>query len=125
MSRVELKGVSKTIRKNTVVSDVSATLDGGRIYGFQGINGSGKTMLMRLISGLIRPTAGSVSIDGKTLWKDISFPGSIGILLENPSFLGSYTGFQNLRMLASIRKRIDDSAVMASLERVVMGGEPG
>ena len=59
---------------------------GDGIYGIQGINGSGKTMLMRVICGLVLPTMGTVSIDGEIIGKGISFPRSIGLLLENPSY---------------------------------------
>ena len=58
---------------------------GGRIYGIQGINGSGKTMLMRVICGLVLPTMGTVSIDGEIIGKGISFPRSIGLLLGEPN----------------------------------------
>ena len=79
--------VSKIIKGIDILTDISMVLTSGHIVGFQGVNGSGKTMLMRLISGLIRPTNGTVSIDGEVLGKDISFPPSIGTLIENPSFL--------------------------------------
>ena len=72
--------VTKTIKNITVIEDVSLTLTSGTIYGLRGVNGSGKTMLMRLIAGLIRPTEGTITIDGKVLGKDISFPPDIGML---------------------------------------------
>ena len=93
-------------------------LQSGTVYGFKGINGSGKTMLMRLICGLIRPTQGEVSINGKVLGKDLSFPESVGVFLENPAFLGSYSGFQNLKLLASIKSVADDEAIRSALSRV-------
>ncbi|MCL2083306.1 MAG: ATP-binding cassette domain-containing protein [Oscillospiraceae bacterium] len=111
MTTIEVQGVSKIIQKQTVIQDVSATMQSGKIYGFQGINGSGKTMLMRLVSGLIRPTRGSIKINKKILGKDITFPESIGLFLENPAFLDGYSGFQNLKMLASIQKRIDNTKI--------------
>ena len=75
-------------------------------------------MLMRLICGLIRPTQGEVSINGKVLGKDLSFPESVGVFLENPAFLGSYSGFQNLKLLASIKSVADDEAIRSALSRV-------
>ena len=93
-------------------------LQSGTVYGFKGINGSGKTMLMRLICGLIRPTQGEVSINGKVLGKDLSFPESVGVFLENPAFLGAYSGFQNLKLLASIKSVADDEAIRSALSRV-------
>ncbi|MDE7422616.1 MAG: ATP-binding cassette domain-containing protein [Lachnospiraceae bacterium] len=115
---IEIKNVTKTIHKQTVIQDVSASMQSGKIYGFQGINGSGKTMLMRLISGLIRPTHGSIHINGKVLGKDITFPESIGLFLENPAFLGTYSGFQNLKMLASIQNRVDDTRIRDTISSV-------
>ena len=95
MTKIEVCNVVKTIRNNTVVDDITVSFDSGKIYGLKGINGSGKTMLMRLICGLIRPTKGSILINGKMLWRDITFPESIGILLENPAFLDFYSGREN------------------------------
>lgn len=122
MTTIELKKVYKTIHKNPVIQDISAIMQSGRVYGFQGINGSGKTMLMRLVSGLIRTTEGQIIINGKTLGKDITFPESIGLFLENPAFLDGYSGFQNLKMLASIQNKISDDKIRETLETV--GLEP-
>ena len=125
MINIEIKNVTKTIHKQTVIREVSASMESGKIYGFQGINGSGKTMLMRLISGLIRPTEGSIEINGKVLGRDITFPESIGLFLEKPAFLGSYSGFQNLKMLASIQNRIDDTRIRDTLSAVGLDPDDG
>ena len=93
-------------------------LESGKITGLKGVNGSGKTMLMRLISGLITPTSGSITINGKQLGKDITFPESVGILIENPAFLDTYSGFDNLKMLASIQNRIGEEEIRAILAKV-------
>ena len=103
MVRIELDKVTKRIRKNTVLHEVTLKMHEGRIYGLQGVNGSGKTMLMRTVIGLIRPTEGSVSVNGRILGRDMEFPESIGFLLENPAFLGQYSGYENLNMLAGIK----------------------
>lgn len=121
MINVELIGVTKRIKKATVIEDVNETFLGGTIIGLKGINGSGKTMLMRLIVGLIKPTEGKVLINGKMLGKDISFPESIGLLIENPAFLDHYSGFMNLELLASIKqivgpKRIREVISMVDLD---------
>lgn len=104
MAKIDIIGLSKTIHRNEVLHQITYSMNSGKIYGIQGINGSGKTMLMRLIIGLIRPSSGKVLIDGKELGKEIEFPESIGFLLENPTFLDRYTGYQNLKMLDSIKK---------------------
>lgn len=118
MTNIVIQNLSKTIKKNVVIQDISMELQSGTVYGFKGINGSGKTMLMRLICGLIRPTQGEVSINGKVLGKDLSFPESVGVFLENPAFLGAYSGFQNLKLLASIKSVTDDEAIRSALSRV-------
>ena len=118
MTNIVIQNLSKTIKKNVVIQDISMELQSGTVYGFKGINGSGKTMLMRLICGLIRPTQGEVSITGKVLGKDLSFPESVGVFLENPAFLGAYSGFQNLKLLASIKSVADDEAIRSALSRV-------
>lgn len=118
MTEIAIQNLSKTIKSNAVIQDISMNLKSGVIYGFKGINGSGKTMLMRLICGLIRPTEGEIRINGKTLGKDLSFPESIGVFLENPAFLDSYSGFQNLKILASIKSVATDEDIRATLSRV-------
>ena len=118
MTNIVIQNLSKTIKKNVVIQDISMELQSGTVYGFKGINGSGKTMLMRLICGLIRPTQGEVSINGKVLGKELSFPESVGVFLENPAFLGAYSGFQNLKLLASIKSVADDEAIRSALSRV-------
>ena len=72
--KIEIEHVSKKIKDALVLDDVCMTLESGNIYGFQGVNGSGKTMLMRAVSGLMYPTSGTISIDGKVLGKNMAFP---------------------------------------------------
>ena len=118
MMNIKISHVSKTIKNNHVIKDISMELQSGAVYGFKGINGSGKTMLMRLISGLIRPSQGEISMNGKILGKDISFPTSIGVFLENPAFLDAYSGFNNLKLLASIKSVASDDDIRHKLLRV-------
>lgn len=118
MMNIKISHVSKIIKNNPVIKDISMELQSGAVYGFKGINGSGKTMLMRLISGLIRPSQGEISMNGKILGKDISFPNSIGVFLENPAFLDAYSGFNNLELLASIKSVASDDDIRNTLLRV-------
>ena len=115
---ITVKGVTKTIRGNTVADNINLELKSGTIYGLCGYNGCGKTMLMRLIAGLILPSKGEVIIDGKVLGRETDFPESMGILIENPSFLGSLNGFENLKLLASIKRLIQDDLIKHSIRRV-------
>jgi ABC-2 type transport system ATP-binding protein len=116
--KIEMKDYCKTIRGAEVLKHVSATFTSGNIYGLKGENGCGKTMMMRAVSGLILPTSGCVEIDGKVLGKDISFPESIGVLIENPAFLNAYTGFKNLRFLADIQKKVTDDEIREAITAV-------
>lgn len=116
--KIEIKDYTKVIRGNTVLDGINLTLESGVIYGLKGINGSGKTMLMRAICGLILPTRGNVVIDGKILGKDISFPENTGVLIENPSFLPNLTGFRNLKILADLQGNISEEQIRGVLSTV-------
>jgi ABC-2 type transport system ATP-binding protein len=116
--KIEIKDYCKTIKGVVILDHINLTLESGKSYGFQGKNGSGKTMLMRAICGLIKPTSGCVEIDGKRLGKDMSFPDSIGALIENPAFLGGYTGLQNLEMLASIQGKVGTEEIREVITQV-------
>ena len=115
---IEFINVTKTIKKNTVINSVSLTIPSGKITGLQGINGSGKTMMMRLIAGLIKATEGEVLINGRVIGKDIDFPESLGMMLENPAFFNSYDGFHNLKLLSDINGLIDDETISNTIKRV-------
>lgn len=109
---------SKEIKKATILDTINIEFTSGKIYGLKGKNGSGKTMLMRAICGLILPTSGYITINDKTIGKDISFPPSIGVLLENPSFINGYTGFRNLKIIATIKNLIEDDQIKKTLNNV-------
>ena len=123
MNEIIISGISKTIKGTEILKNIDLKLQGGKIYGLYGSNGSGKTMLLRAVAGLIRIDSGSIIINGKQLHKETDFPESIGVVIENPQFWDGYTGFKNLKMLASIKKQINDEAIRATLEKV--GLDPG
>ena len=123
MSEIKIEDLSKQIKGALILDKVSITLASGKIYGLRGKNGSGKTMLMRAMAGLLIPDSGSVNKKEKTLHKDISFPESIGILIENPSFLPQYTGFKNLKLLAGQTGGISDEDIKTALDRVGLDPE--
>lgn len=118
LMEIVLDNVKKVIKKATVIDGISAKWKSGKVYGLCGYNGCGKTMLMRLVAGLIRPTEGSVSIDGKILGKDIDFPESIGLMIENPAFLDNYTALENLKLIASLKKKATEKDCIKALKRV-------
>lgn len=110
--QIEVHNFTKVLRNTTVLNCINATFESGNIYGLIGKNGSGKTMLLRAISGLIRPTDGYIEIDKKLLGKDISFPPEAGIIIEKPEFLGYMSGLENLKFLSDIRGLIDDKVII-------------
>lgn len=118
MAKVELCDVTKIIRKRTIIDHVSLSFPAGQVSGLRGVNGSGKTMLMRLVAGLILPTEGQVFIDGKQLHRELSFPPSIGALIENPAFLDGYSGRDNLKLLADIQGKISEREIDEILKTV-------
>ena len=115
---VRLEDYCKSFKSAEVLKNINLTLESGKVIGLKGKNGSGKTMLMRAISGLILPTSVKVYINDKELGRHISFPPSIGILIENPSFISNYTGFKNLKILASIQNRISDDEIRDAIRKV-------
>lgn len=115
---IEFKNVTKVIKKHVVLDHISYSFQEGIVYGIHGINGSGKTMLLRMAAGLIKPTEGAVYYNGKKLHKDISFPDNTGIVIENMQLLPEYTGYENLKLLAKIKNIVSDKEIMAALNRV-------
>lgn len=113
-----LENVSKTFKDKTVLQNTSLTIEDGKIVGFVGRNGSGKTVLFKLICGLLRPTTGTVTVQGKQLGKDCDFAPDVGVLIETPSFISYESGFRNLRDLAAIRKKITPEEVRAAIRSV-------
>lgn len=120
---IQIEALTKRIQGTTVLSNVNLHMESGKIYGLLGRNGSGKTMLMRAICGLIRPSEGRIVIDGKEQWKDFSYPPDLGMLIETPSFLPDFTGYENLEMLASIRRKIKADDIRQSLEKLGLDPE--
>ncbi len=118
MNTLILDQVTKTIQGHTVLDQVSLTLKSGIIYGLVGRNGSGKTMLIRSISGMVRPTSGEIRWNGKVLYREIDCIPRLGLLIENIGLYPEFTGFQNLKLLAGIQKRITDADIREAIVRV-------
>lgn len=116
--QIVLEHVTKKMKGVIVLNDITQIFTGGCIYGLSGKNGCGKTMLMRTIAGLVYPTGGTVKINGQVLGKDISFPPSMGLLIENPAFLRGYTGFENLEILARVQGNVSKEDVRDVLMQV-------
>ena len=118
MSEIIIENLSKTIKNNKILDNVNLTFESGHVYGLVGRNGSGKTMLLRAICGLIFPDSGKVIIDGKQLHKDISFPESCGIIIENTDLLPNFSAFDNLKMLTEIKNTANDNMIKSAIKSV-------
>lgn len=118
MTAIKIDHLTKVLKKHTVLDDITLELEENRIHGFVGQNGSGKTMLFRAVSGLIFPTSGTVEVFGRVIGKDVSFPESLGLVLESIGLYPQYSGFQNLKLLASIQKKITDGEIREAISRV-------
>lgn len=115
---VEVKKATKMIDKITILDSVSMQLDKGKIYGLKGKNGSGKTMLIKAICGLIRLNQGEIVVDGITLGRNREFPPSVGALIETPGFIENYSGYKNLKLLADIKGMIGEMEIRAVMEEL-------
>jgi len=114
---VEVEHVTKIIKGQVVLDDVSCRVGCGEIAGLVGRNGSGKTMLLRILCGLVHPNEGQVTVLGQRVEGD-RLPDGVGALIEHPGFLPQYSGMANLRLLASIQGRIGLPQIAASIRSV-------
>lgn len=115
---VTCEHITKKIKGNTILNDITISFEKGQVHGIRGYNGSGKTMLLRAIAGLIKLTEGQVIVNEKIVGKDRPFPESVGVLIENPSFIPDYSGFNNLLFLTKINHMIGVEEVKKNIELV-------
>lgn len=106
MPYIEIEHVTKKFKEDTVLYDIDVSMEQGKVYGFAGNNGSGKTVLMKCICGFLPVTEGSIRVNGKVIGKEVDFPESLGVIIETPGFLTNLTGLRNLEILAGLRGRI-------------------
>ncbi len=118
MSNIVIKNVSKSFDGIEVLHDVNLDLEEGKIYGFIGRNGSGKSVLFKIICGLYYPTSGSVLVDGVDIHKNDVFPNDMRVLIEKPNFLPNLTGLENLKLLASIQNKITEEDIILILDKL-------
>ncbi len=115
---IEVKNVYKSFGEEEVLKDVSRSFEIGKIHGIVGNNGSGKTVLMKCICGFLKPTSGQIFVNYKEVGKETDFPEDVGIIIETPGFLPNISGTKNLRLLASLQRKIDDTVIRNAIERV-------
>jgi len=112
------KSVFKRIKGKTILSDINLELRSGTVYGFVGRNGSGKTMLFRALSGLMKIDSGEIMCDGKVLGKDMPILPNLGIVLENAGLYPEFTGLKNLQLLAKLNRKVGDDSIIQAIERL-------
>lgn len=110
--------VSKKIKENIVLNNINLELESGRIYGLFGRNGSGKTMLLRCLAGIINPTSGKIFVNELELHKDLDILPNLGIIIENMNFWKFYSAYDNLKTLSEINQKIDDARIIQILSLV-------
>lgn len=115
---MKLENVSKIIKNNVILQNINMTLENGYIYGFVGSNGSGKTMLMRILTGLVSYDSGSLSVNGNKVkpGKDLYY--EMGVIIEKPEFFNDLTGLENLQTLAKLRNVISKNEMIEAMNRV-------
>lgn len=110
--------VVKKIKNETIIKKANMTCEKGAITGIVGDNGSGKTVLMKLIVGLMSVSSGSIMYNSKVLKKDFDYLPSVGLIIERPGFFDELSGFENLKLLASINNKINDEEIHGWIKRV-------
>lgn len=120
---IRIVNLSLKIKKNEILKNINVEFEKGKIHGLIGRNGSGKTMLMKCICGFVKPTEGTVIVDGKTIGKDCDFPESVGIIIETPGFIPYYSGYKNLKLLADLKKKINKEQIKTAMQQVGLNPE--
>lgn len=122
---VLLTGVSKVFNGEYVLCNISVGFQAGKIHGIIGRNGSGKSMLFKVICGIVTVTTGTVMVKGQRIGRDVDFPNDVGLLINEPGFLPYLNAYQNLRMFAGIRGRISRKQIDEVLQMVDLGYSGG
>lgn len=118
MKIIHVDHVTKRFKEQLVIQETSMYFESGRIHGIIGHNGSGKTVFLKMLCGLLCPSNGQITVNGKVLGKDVDFAPNTGIIIETPSFFPYKSGFNNLRDLARIRKKIEDERIVSTIKMV-------
>ena len=116
--KLEINNLSKTLDNNIILDNINMSLESCNIYGFIGRNGSGKTMLLKVICGFVKPTSGTILINDENALANNYFNNEIRALIEKPNFINNLSGFDNLKLLASINNKIDDKTILTWLDKV-------
>ena len=118
-SYIELRKVSKSFGHRRILREVSLAVERGKTVGFVGANGSGKSVLFKILCGFEKPDKGDIYVRGRQLGKNgRDFPDNMGVFINSPGFIGIYSGFQNLKFLADIQGRIGEEEIAEAMDKV-------
>lgn len=115
---ITIENVVKRFKDATVLNQVNVDFEQGKVHGLIGRNGSGKTMLMKCICGIVPLTSGKISVNGKVIGKDVDIPDNVGVIIETPGFLLNYSAYNNLKFLAAINKKIGKEEIKNAIKSV-------
>lgn len=113
-----VENVTKAFGGQEVLKTVCVKFEMGKIYGIVGRNGSGKTVLLKCICGLLYPSTGTVTVGGRVVGKDVDYPENVGFIIETPGFLPRYSGLKNLKYLAAVRGKVKKDEIRKYMELV-------
>ena len=122
MNFVEIKNISKSFGDHIIFDDVSLSIDQGQCVGFIGENGVGKSVLFKMIAGLVEADKGQIYVKDQLVGRNENFPTNIGFFVNQPSFVDIFDGFENLKLLAEIKNSIDDKKIRDTM--IVVGLDP-
>ena len=115
---IDLNNVSKKYGDNIIFDNVTTRFESGKIHGIMGRNGTGKTVLLRMIIGLEHPDVGEILVNGQSIGHDIEFARDVGFIIETPRFLPDFTAMENLLFLSRLNKKIGPATVRTVMENV-------
>ncbi len=115
---ITVKSATKQFKEAMVLNNISVSFEKGKVHGLIGRNGSGKTMLMKCICGIVPLTSGEITVSGKVIGKDTDIPKNVGVIIETPGFLPGYSGYSNLKFLAAINGKIGKEEIRSAIKSV-------
>ncbi len=118
MDAITIKNLTKKFKDVTVLDSVNISFEKGKVHGLIGRNGSGKTMLMKNICGIIPPTTGEIIVNDKRIGKDSDIPENVGVIIETPGFIPSYSAYSNLKFLAALNNKIGRDEIRKAIRSV-------
>ena len=115
---IEVNDVTKQFAGETILENVQLKVAQGKSVGIVGGNGSGKSLLFKLICGFEKPSKGQVKIRGRVLGEELDFPENVGVIINEPGYIELFSGFKNLQFLAAINNKISKKEIKAAMELV-------